>query len=65
MSHLLLRIKPDTFVNEIWLCEVEHVVRYYCVLGDFFFFFGIFLLLTDVQIRKVLIRVGKSCLPHL
>lgn len=39
MSHLLLRIKPDTFVNEIWLCEVEHVVRYYCVLGDFFFFF--------------------------
>lgn len=45
MSHLL-RIKPDTFVNEIRLCEVEHVVCCYCVLGDFFF---IFLLLICVS----------------
>lgn len=37
MSHLL-RIKPDTFVNEIRLCEVEHVVCCYCVLGEFFFY---------------------------
>lgn len=50
VSRLMWRIKPDRFVNDIQLCEVEHVV-YYCCFFEFVclgFFFRIFLLLTDV-----------------
>lgn len=54
----LCGIKPDTFVNEIQLCKAEHRI----VESEHAFFYCVFLLLTDIQVRKVLFRLVKHSL---